>query len=193
MFGRSSNTALIEGAFSANPWIPINFKKLMGDIPIKGKSILIVGANSGYEADLFLLAGAKRVVGIDVFYAMVMYRHRKYKFLLSPGEEMPFSDDHFDVVYSQAVLEHVADIHQTWKESYRVLKPGGFIAHMASPIWFSRDGHHRPDLFAQFPWCHIGRSSEEWESWILQNDFFEGRHGEVISAAKYCSSKVNIN
>ena len=38
---------------------------------------------------------------------------------------MPYPDDHFDVVTSNGVLEHVADDHASIHEVRRVLRPGG--------------------------------------------------------------------
>lgn len=43
------------------------------------------------------------------------------------GEDLPFPDGSFDIVYSSFVLEHVQDPVQVLKEAVRVLKPGGFL------------------------------------------------------------------
>jgi SAM-dependent methyltransferase len=188
-----SNRNLIESEIGNNPWIPINYSRLLTDIRIKEASVLIVGANSGYEASLFINDGAKKVVGIDVFTPKIMFTHRKYKFVESAAESLPFLDNEFDIVYSQAVLEHVVDIEKTWSESVRVTRGGGYVAHIASPLWFSRDGHHRPDIFGNFPWCHIGRNIEQWKEWVLGNEFFAHRLEEVIAAVEYCSQRSNIN
>ncbi len=187
------NARLVESEIGKNPYIPINYSRLLSDTQIEGASALIIGANSGYEASLFINDGAKKVVGIDVFTPKIMFEHRKYKFVESSAESLPFPDNSFDIVYSQAVLEHVVDIKKTWSESVRVTKGGGYVAHVASPLWFSRDGHHRPDVFGNFPWCHVGRNIEEWREWVVGNDFFEHRLEEAIEAVEYCSQRSNIN
>ncbi len=43
------------------------------------------------------------------------------------GEQLPFRDGSFDLAISLQVLEHVIDPHEVLKETYRVLKPGGFF------------------------------------------------------------------
>jgi len=40
--------------------------------------------------------------------------------------QIPFADNHFDVVLCNHVLEHVRDDQQVMKEFFRVLKPGGW-------------------------------------------------------------------
>ena len=40
---------------------------------------------------------------------------------------LPFRDHTFDAVVSQAVFEHLEDPHQTARELYRILRPGGLI------------------------------------------------------------------
>jgi SAM-dependent methyltransferase len=45
------------------------------------------------------------------------------------GEQLPFPDSFFELVFARQVLHHAKDLHQLCREIYRVLKPGGvFIA-----------------------------------------------------------------
>jgi SAM-dependent methyltransferase len=43
------------------------------------------------------------------------------------GEALPYPDDHFDLVFSNEVIEHVQDDRQTAREMVRVTKPGGLV------------------------------------------------------------------
>jgi ubiquinone/menaquinone biosynthesis C-methylase UbiE len=43
------------------------------------------------------------------------------------GEEIPFPDESFDIVYSFQVLEHVQNPYKVLQESWRVLRPGGIL------------------------------------------------------------------
>ena len=61
------------------------------------------------------------------------------------GEELPFEDETFDIVFSVAVLEHVRSIEACLIEAMRVLKPRGVIV-MAVPNYNSfREEHY--DVF----------------------------------------------
>ena len=47
--------------------------------------------------------------------------------LIGDGHSLPFKDNTFDAVISEAVLEHVHSPNRVVQEIYRVLKPGGYI------------------------------------------------------------------
>jgi 2-polyprenyl-3-methyl-5-hydroxy-6-metoxy-1,4-benzoquinol methylase len=42
--------------------------------------------------------------------------------------DLPFEENHFDLVISSEVIEHTEDPYLAVKEFYRVLKPGGILA-----------------------------------------------------------------
>lgn len=74
---------------------------------------------------------------------------------------MPFADGSFDLVYSVATMEHVPDIARAFAEIARVTAPGGTIYSYAAPLWNSRFGHHKGDLFPDAPWIHLRMTSDE--------------------------------
>ncbi len=53
-------------------------------------------------------------------------------------QSMPFTDDHFDMVICNHVLEHVPDDHKAISEIFRVLKRGG-IAILQVPLVYSME------------------------------------------------------
>jgi SAM-dependent methyltransferase len=71
--------------------------------------------------------------------------------------DLPFADESFDAVFSQAVLEHVTDPQRAVDEMIRVLKPGGtFYAEVA----FMQPVHQAPIHFfnhTPFGLAHICR------------------------------------
>jgi SAM-dependent methyltransferase len=51
--------------------------------------------------------------------------------------KLPYPDNHFDIVYSKSLLEHIRDPGKFLKEVYRVLKPEGLILSL-TPDWESQ-------------------------------------------------------
>jgi ubiquinone/menaquinone biosynthesis C-methylase UbiE len=43
------------------------------------------------------------------------------------GEEIPFPDEYFDIVFCSSALDHVINPQKTIVETHRVLKPGGYF------------------------------------------------------------------
>lgn len=50
----------------------------------------------------------------------------------------------FDVAFSIACFEHVSRLPKALSAIWRLLKPGGKLFAMFSPIWSAHDGHHLP-------------------------------------------------
>ncbi len=50
------------------------------------------------------------------------------------NEAMPYPDNYFDVIYSKSFIEHLHDPGVFFKESFRILKPGGLLISIA-PDW----------------------------------------------------------
>jgi ubiquinone/menaquinone biosynthesis C-methylase UbiE len=63
-------------------------------------------------------------------------------------EELPFSDNSFDIVYSKSLVEHMWDATFLMSEIRRVLKPGGLCITM-TPDWVSQ----MPVFFEDYTHC----------------------------------------
>ena len=59
------------------------------------------------------------------------------------GENLPFEDQSFDVVFSIAVLEHVADVQQVLREAIRVTRRGGVVIMNVPNHWSFWEAHYR--------------------------------------------------
>ena len=64
--------------------------------------------------------------------------------VVTDGRALPFADDTFDAILSEAVLEHVRDPDEYMRELVRVLKPGGRVR---LDVAFLQPFHAYPDHF----------------------------------------------
>ncbi len=85
----------------------------------------------------------------------VPIHHEAYTLLTYDGLHMPLADEHFDVVMSNAVLEHVTDIHTLVRELHRVTRPGGISYHLWHNYYSLSGGHVPPALYTRQPWGHL--------------------------------------
>ena len=134
--------------------------------PLQGKRVLEIGAGCGVthivwtkrfgidgsavepEGEGF---GDSATIARDLIAANAL---DPSKIIGATGENLPFDDDHFDVVYSSNVLEHTLDPAKVLQEAMRVVKPGG-IVQIVCPNYLSYfDGHyaafHPPILSNRF-------------------------------------------
>lgn len=109
------------------PWMP----EVMGFNQFAGQSLLEVGCGMGTDLLQFARGGA-RVTGVDLTPRSVEISRNHLTlygqagdFVLTDGEQLPFANESFDVVYSNGVLHHTPDTAGAVNELHRVLRPGG--------------------------------------------------------------------
>ena len=98
---------------------------------VQDKLVLDVASGEGYGS--FLLADtAKTVTAVDIDNASIEHAKGKYNkdnltYLLASALELPFDDNHFDVIVSFETLEHLAQHQEMLAEFNRVLKTDGIL------------------------------------------------------------------
>lgn len=55
--------------------------------------------------------------------------------LVAWGHQIPLGNDSVDLVFSEYLMEHVAEPEGTVREAYRILRPGGALVWMAPNLW----------------------------------------------------------
>ena len=111
---------------------------------LAGKDVLEVGCGSGIAVQLFAEAGAN-VTAVDLTpWAVDTTRRRLRAFGLvaevveGDGENLPFEDESFDLVFSWGVIHHSSDMSRALRELVRVCRRGGRVVVMV---------YHRRSLF----------------------------------------------
>jgi ubiquinone/menaquinone biosynthesis C-methylase UbiE len=124
----------------------------------RDNDVLEIGCGAGFDAYEFIRHGA-RYTGLDITPENI---DRTTSHLRTQGLEadhlvvgdamsLPFERDTFDIVFSNGVLHHVADIDRSLHEASRVLRPGG-------DLWMTL--YHRHSAFYVLTLCLYG--------WILR-------------------------
>ncbi len=106
--------------------------------------ILEMGCTVGNS--LVAVAGAfpqAEVHGIDVGASLLRYAHARaahlgaaLHFRQADAEQTGYPDEHFDLVFSSAVLHETSAkaLPRIMEECYRILRPGGVMAHLEVPL-----------------------------------------------------------
>jgi len=124
--------ALSSSGVATCPTTPetIHALTLLGDLA--GRSVLEIGCGYG-ELTAWLAMQGARVTARDLSPGMIEIARRvalragvadRIAFEPGPGEDLPYPDASYDVVFGHDVLHHL-DLSVTMKEIRRVLKPGG--------------------------------------------------------------------
>jgi SAM-dependent methyltransferase len=81
--------------------------------------------------------------------------HQKYELVSYDGSQMPFEDETFDVVLSNAVLQQVDDVEAVFQEAYRVTKKKGISYHLWHNYYSFSGGRAPETLCLRYPWGHL--------------------------------------
>jgi SAM-dependent methyltransferase len=153
----------IQGRDHVNPTRYFqNIVTLNGEIPLAGKKLLEIGCGFGIGLGLMLKHFDVDAYGIeptsegfDSSYACareILQANNldPSRVIDAKGEDIPFPDAAFDVVYSNNVLEHTSNPAKVLREAVRVLRPGGRL-YIEVPNYLSYfEGHYlipQPPIF----------------------------------------------
>jgi len=97
----------------------------------KVERVVDLGCGNGEITVIFKQKlGAKEVYGVDIDEKAILLAERRgikvYRVNLNENK-LPFSDEFFDLAVSLEVIEHLINPDNMLRESYRVLKGGGYL------------------------------------------------------------------
>lgn len=117
-----------------------------------GKKILDAGAGDGLFAKLMEEKG-NEVICVELSFELTRCcKEKGLRCINADLYKLPFPDDCFDVIFCRAVIEHLFDPWKFFRESYRVLKKGGYVIITTSNVAFVEN--RLMLLLGRFPLSH---------------------------------------
>jgi SAM-dependent methyltransferase len=155
-----------------------NIEALDACVALRGKTLLEIGSGYGVSLAIITKQFHADATGIepaslgfdDSFHGareiMAANQLDPLRIVDATGENLPFGDASFDVVYSNNVLEHTTNPALVLREAARVLRPGGTL-YVEIPNYLSYyEGHY---LIPQPPILCRGMLAA-WVKWVFRRD-----------------------
>ena len=148
----------------------------LGKLPLPGSGARVLDAGCGSGRTMDELRGYGAVHGIELNPAGVEHaRGRGYgEVHLARVEEVPYPDEHFDLVTCLDVIEHTPDDRRSLRELRRVVRPGGWLVVTVPAyqlLWSSHDVANQH--YRRYRRSQLRRAGEEagWEpgAWTYFN------------------------
>lgn len=157
------------------------------------KSVLEIGCSDGLVCDIVSLLGARHVLGIDVMKSTgCNFPSSKIQYQVKDARATGLPDQSFDLVYSIATFEHVADPARVLAEILRVTKIGGYAYVQAGPLYHSPFGHHMFSHFKDYPWIHLRKTKDEIKAYARERQVDLAVKRELgITSDEYIESMLN--
>jgi SAM-dependent methyltransferase len=133
--------------------------------PVAGADVLVVGCRHGRELALWVDQGVRSITALDYVTRADVWRllpdARAVRFLAGDARRLPFADGTFDIVSSEALLEHVQEPDRAIAEFHRVVKPGGVVYSIFGPLYYTAGGAHYEGRFE-----HLLQDPATFAEWL---------------------------
>lgn len=149
--------------------------------------VLDLGAGAGFVKAMDFKGRVRRICGVDLD-PRVVDNPMLDEGRLADAGTIPYNDASFDVVFSDNVLEHLAEPEKVFAEVKRVLKPGGLF------LFKTPNKHHYMPLIARLTphGFHVlvnrwrGREAEE----VFPTLYRANSRGAILNLAQATGMKV---
>jgi SAM-dependent methyltransferase len=165
------------------------------------KTVLVLGSGAGTDVLWALRHGAREVVGLDAAEQEPgAFRAGAAQYGLDAGRvsfhQMDLRDAarlgrRFDLVLSNNVFEHVADLPGAFAACAAAVEPGsGRVAIFSSPLYYSSAGSHLPVE----PWEHLWGEPDAVRERLLQEGLLTPGHAlERMDLDEYLRGEITLN
>lgn len=190
--GGKGTGAFKDDLSTLDKWIKSRFNLTSTDL--RNKEVLEIGCGKGGFCVYAALAGASRVVGLDLDEKLIAPSrqniHQYYPELesnieLKSLELKQYNRGTFDMVFSKNAFEHVEDLEEMLEEIKHRLNPNGRLYASFGPLWNAPFGDHRrfhrklfkvsgrkiPQIV--FPWSHLIIPESTFVRWINRSSSIE--------------------
>lgn len=157
-----------------------------------GSEVLDFGAGAGRHVAEFRAAGYN-AVGVDQQFNSHERGSANEAFLRKvepPDFALPFADNSFDFVFSSSVMEHVTNPGGALSEVARVLRPGGWSAHVFPSRWRPIEPHMLTPLGGRFNSFALLRL---WAQLGIRNRFQQGLPATSVALLNAQYAKTGIS
>lgn len=139
-------------------WHSEEWQALQRFFPSSLGAVLDIGAGNGIASYAFARDGwqvqalepdPSSLVGAGAISQLAKAAELPIDVVQDFGEQLPFPDASFELVFARQVLHHAQDLNQLCQEIYRVLKPSGIFIAVRDHVISSK--HDLPEFFETHP------------------------------------------
>jgi SAM-dependent methyltransferase len=157
--------------YMAGRWMPVA-KAMIEHYDLKaGDKVLDIGCGKGFLLyEISLLVPGIEIFGIDISdYAITNCKEEiKDRLQVGNSNQLPFPDNHFDLVYSITTLHNLPnyDLDKSLREMERVGKENKYLC-----VESYRNESEKANLLYWQVTCEAFCTPEEWEWWFRQTGY----------------------